>query len=247
MSGVRGWRGQFGVIAPSTNTVVEADLSMMHVAGVTVHMGRIAIADKRMGSDADQEALQEQIRQEMGAAIARVSTAEIQLLIMGMSAETFWGGAEGHESFMENVQAEAAVPVVTGADACREALQALGARRIGVVTPYQQVGDDNVRHYFNDIGVDVVALRGLRCPTATAIAEVPPGEIANACREVAVSEAEAIVQVGTNLSAVRLADSAQHWLGIPMIAINAAIWWSALRKVGLPDVLDGFGPLLARH
>lgn len=247
MSGVQGWRGQFGVIAPSTNTVVEADLSMMHVPGVTVHMGRIAIADKRMGSDADQEALQEQIRQEMGAAIARVSTAEIQLLIMGMSAETFWGGAQGHDGFLAKVQAEAAVPVITGADACREALETLGVRRIGVVTPYQQVGDDNVRHYFSDIGVEVVALRGLRCPTATAIAEVPPAQIADACREVAVSGAEAIVQVGTNLSAVRLADSAGYWLGIPMVAINAAIWWSALRRAGLPDVLDGFGPLLAHH
>lgn len=247
MTGVLGWRGQFGVIAPSTNTVVEADLSMMHVVGVTVHMGRIAIADKRMGSDADQEALQEQIRNEMNAAIARVATAEIDLLIMGMSAETFWGGAQGHEGFLAKVRAVAGVPVVTGADACREALEAIGATRIGVVTPYQQVGDDNVRHYFSDIGVDVVAVRGLRCPTATAIAEVPPRQIADACRDVAAAGADAIVQVGTNLSAVRLADSAQHWLGVPMIAINAAIWWSALRKAGLPDVLDGFGPLLARH
>lgn len=247
MSGVRGWRGQFGVIAPSTNTVVEADLSMMHVAGVTAHMGRIAIADKRMGSDTDQEALQEQIRQEMGAAIDRVSTAEIDMLIMGMSAETFWGGAQGHEGFLQKVQSSVAVPVITGADACREALEAIGARRIGVVTPYQAVGDENVRHYFDDIGVNVLAIRGLRCPTATAIAEVRPRQIAEACREVTVSGVEAIVQVGTNLSAVRLADSAEHWLGVPMIAINAAIWWSALRRAALPDVLEGFGPLLAHH
>lgn len=247
MSGIRGWRGQFGVIAPSTNTVVEADLSMMHVTGVTAHMGRIAIADKRMGSDIDQEALQEQIRREMGAAIERVSTAEIDMLIMGMSAETFWGGAQGHEGFLEKVQSSVAVPVITGADSCREALRAIGAQRIGVVTPYQPVGDENVRHYFNDIGVEVLAIRGLRCPTATAIAEVPPRQIAEACREVAVSGVEAIVQVGTNLSAVRLADSAEHWLGVPMIAINAAIWWSALRRAGLPDVLEGFGPLLAHH
>lgn len=244
MSGVLSWRGQFGVIAPSTNTVVEGDLSLMRVPGVTVHMGRIAIADKRMGSNADQEALQEQIRREMSAAISRVMTAEVELLIMGMSAETFWGGAEGHSGFVQAVRAEAGVPLITGADACREALEALGVSRIAVVTPYQEVGDENVRRYFNEIGVDVLALRGLRCPTATAIAEVPPRQIAEACRELARSGAEAIVQVGTNLSAIRLADSAETWLGIPMIAINAAIWWSALRAAGLPDVLDGFGPLL---
>jgi maleate isomerase len=244
VSGVLSWRGQFGVIAPSKNTTVEADLSMMAVPGVTAHMGRIAIADKRMGSNADQEALGEQIRREMNSAISRVMTAEIELLIMGMSAETFWGGAQGHQGFVQAVRAEAGVPLITGADACREALAALGMSRIGVVTPYQEVGDENVRHYFNDIGVDVLAIRGLRCPTATAIAEVPPRAIAEQCWELARSGAEAIVQVGTNLSAVRLADSAEAWLGIPMIAINAAIWWSALRTAGLPDVLDGFGPLL---
>lgn len=247
MPGVLGWRGQFGVIAPSTNTVVEADFTAMHVPGVTVHMGRIAIADKRMGSDSDQEALQEQIRQEMDATIGRVATAEIDMLIMGMSAETFWGGAEGHEGFLEKVQQAANVPVITGADSCREALQALGANRIGVVTPYQAIGDENVRHYFSDIGVEVAALRGLRCPTATAIAEVPARQVAEACREVAVDGVQAIIQVGTNLSALRLADTCEAWLGVPMIAINAAIWWSALRRAGLPDVLDGFGPLLAHH
>jgi maleate isomerase len=247
MPGVLGWRGQFGVIAPSTNTVVEADFTAMHVPGVTVHMGRIAIADKRMGSDSDQEALQEQIRQEMNAAIKRVATAEIDMLIMGMSAETFWGGVEGAEGFIQKVKDAAGVPVITGADSCREALEALGVNRIGVVTPYQAVGDANVRRYFDDIGVDVLALHGLRCPTATAIAEVPPRQVAEACREVAVDGVEAIIQVGTNLSALRLADTCESWLGVPMIAINAAIWWSALRRAGLPDVLDGFGPLLAHH
>lgn len=242
-----GTRAIFGVLAPSTNTVVEPDFHRMAVAGVTAQTARIHIRDASLADDAAFESLIAAIADEIDAACDRIVTCRPDRLVMGMSAETFWGGAEGHEGFLEKVQATAAVPVVTGADACREALQALSVGRIGVVTPYQQVGDENVRHYFNDIGVEVAAIRGLRCPTATAIAEVPPRQIANACREVAVSGAEAIVQVGTNLSAVRLADSADSWLGIPMIAINAAIWWSALRKAGLPDVLDGFGPLLARH
>ena len=36
---------------------------------------------------------------------------------------------------------------------------------------------------------------------------------------------------------VRLADEAERWLGKPVIAINAATWWMALRDNGINDKL----------
>ena len=45
---------------------------------------------------------------------------------------------------------------------------------------------------------------------------------------------------------VRLADEAERRLGKPVIAINAAIYWYALRQNGLSDRIKGFGGLLAR-
>ena len=62
--------------------------------------------------------------------------------------------------------------------------------------------------------------------------------------EVNSPEVEAIVQCGTDLNMVRLADEAERWLGKPVIAINAAIWWMALRDNDIPDRLHGFGRLL---
>jgi maleate isomerase len=58
---------------------------------------------------------------------------------------------------------------------------------------------------------------------------------------------DALVQVGTNLSMVRLADEAERWLGKPVIAINAAIMWHALRTHGIADRREGFGRLLREH
>jgi len=42
----------------------------------------------------------------------------------------------------------------------------------------------------------------------------------------------------------RLADEAERWLGKPVIAINAATFWYALRQNGIADQLQGFGRLL---
>jgi maleate isomerase len=55
------------------------------------------------------------------------------------------------------------------------------------------------------------------------------------------------VQVGTNLSILRLADEAERWLGKPVIAINAATWWHALRTNGINDQIQGCGSLLRDH
>ena len=58
---------------------------------------------------------------------------------------------------------------------------------------------------------------------------------------------DAIVQVGTNLSMVRLAAAAELWLGKPVIAINTATYWHALRSMGINDKIEGYGALLSKH
>jgi maleate isomerase len=46
---------------------------------------------------------------------------------------------------------------------------------------------------------------------------------------------------------VRLADEAERWLGKPVIAINAATWWLALRNNHITDKVYGCGRLLREH
>jgi len=185
------------------------------------------------------------VREEIGHAVARVMTAEPDYMVMGMSSETFWGGVEGNRRFIKQVnELSGGLGVATGAEACERALHSYGAKRIGVVTPYQPVGDDNVVRFFNEIGFDVVKIRGLRCPTAVSIAHVDEETLRQALIEVNTHDADVLVQAGTNLSMVSLADEAERWLGKPVIAINAAIWWMALRDNGIEDKVYGCGRLL---
>ena len=94
------------------------------------------------------------------------------------------------------------------------------------------------------MGVEVLAIKGLRCPSPVSIAYVEEETLRNALQEVNVDGVEALVQVGTNVSMVGLADEAERWLGKPVIAINAATWWMALRDNGIEDKLYGCGRLL---
>jgi maleate isomerase len=239
-----GYRAKFGVIIPSTNTVVEHDYSLMRPEGITFHYGRMYIANAAADSDEAFEELIRQIRAATETAVRDVMTAKPDAIIMGMSAETFWGGQEGNEQFTARIQELSGLEVATGADACGRASRELGITKVAVLTPYQPVGDGHVRTFFSDIGLEVVRLRGLQCASATAIAEVPEPVLREALQDLDGDDIDGIIQVGTNLSMLRLADEAERWLGKPVLAINAVTMWHALRSNGFQDRPHGCGTLL---
>jgi maleate isomerase len=245
MADALGWRMKFGVIAPSTNTIVQPEFDAMRPRGVTNHFGRIHIPNDPLRDDGDFTKLIETVRGELMAAVDRVMTCEPDHLIMGMSSETFWDGLEGSERLRERVEARAGVKVTMGSDASRQALRQYGdIKRIGVVTPYMPVADTQVRRFFADCGVDVVRLKGLRCAGPVLIAHVTERELRDAICELDGPEVEAIIQVGTNLAMARLAAIAEFWLDKPVLAINTATYWWALRRNGISDKIDGYGSLL---
>jgi maleate isomerase len=243
-----GWRRKFGVIAPSTNTSVQPEFEAMRPVGVTNHFSRIVIPDDPVKSNEDFLKLMDNIRATIMDAVDSVMTCRPDYLVMGMSAETFWDGLEGSVELERRVEQRAGVKVAMGSDACQAALRRYGAiKRIGVITPYMPVGDEQVRKFFTDCGFEVVHLKGLKCQSPMLIAHVSEKELRDAIIEVNDSSVEAIVQVGTNLAMARVAGVAEFWLDKPVIAINTATYWWALRQNGITDKIQGYGSLLAEH
>ncbi len=69
----------------------------------------------------------------------------------------------------------------------------------------------------------------------------------DAILEVDGPDVDAILQVGTNLAMARLAGIAEFWLDKPVLAINTATYWWALRQNGIEDKIEGFGSLLLEY
>jgi maleate isomerase len=243
-----GWRAKFAVVAPSTNTSVQPEYDAMRPRGVTTHMSRIAIPDTRVTDDASFLVMLENIRSATSAAVDVAMSMEPDDLVMGMSAETFWDGAEGAERMHQGLRAQTGRKVVMGSHAVDEALKRFGRiRRIAVITPYMPVGDAQVRRYFEDCGYEVLTVNGLRSPSPVMIAHESERKLKRAVQAVDDSAVEAIVQCGTNLAFARVAAVAEFWLEKPVIAINTATWWWALRTNGIEDRIVGYGRLLEEH
>lgn len=243
-----GYRMKFGVVAPSTNTSVQPEFDDMRPVGVTNHFSRIVIPDDPVHSDEDFNELVMRIRGETMNAIDAVKTCSPDAIIMGMSAETFWDGKDRADTLKAQVEERAGMPVTLGSDACQAALKCFGnVKRIAVITPYMPIGDEQVRTFFTDCGYEVVTVKGLKCKSPMLIAHETEQTLRDALIEVNDPSVEAIIQAGTNLAMARVGAMAEFWLDKPVLAINTATYWHALRSNGIHDKVQGFGSLLSHH
>jgi maleate isomerase len=197
----------------------------------------------------------EMLRQTIGASIESLMTCKPDHVMMGMSAETFWGGIKGNDGFVDRIHEMVGqdTGLTTGANAVIAALEALGVpgnagKNIAVITPYQPIGDKNVHLFFEDSGYNVKQVVGLRCENAhDAIALVPDHQVMDIVRQVDGDDIDAIIQVGTNLSTATSFPVIEKWLGKPALPINIATAWHALRSCGVRDQYDHLGRLFEEH
>lgn len=246
MTDVLGYRAVLGVIGPSTNTVVQPDMEAMRPPGVTNHYRGIYVTDPEALSDADFLAGTTAISNATLDAVRSAVTCKPDYMVMGMSAVTFYGGIAGGEAFKAEVRSVAGgLDVSIGSEALVAALRAYGGiRRVSFVSPYFPVANAEVRRYLNESGFDVVRDVPLQCRCWTDIAKVPSTRLADVLDHLDGSDVDALIQVGTNLSMVGLAASRERARGKPVVAINTATYWHALRAIGITDRIAGAGRLL---
>ena len=239
-----GYRKRIGIVVPSTNTTVQPECDMLRPPGVTNHIARSTIKERPLDTEQAFFEHMRDMRDGIGAAIDQIMTAGPDHLIIGIALETFWGGVPAADSLHDELARRAGVGVTLGSIASVGALNEFAARRIAVLTPHQPRGDEMVRLFLTEAGFDVVRLKGLKCASPRAIAQVTAAEIRGALRELDGPDVDALLQVGTALPAVAVAAEAERWLGKPVLAINAVSYWDALRRCGIEDRVYGLGRVL---
>ena len=180
-------------------------------------------------------------------AVDTLTSCEIDYLVMGMSAATFWNGRDGAEKYLKMMTERAGVGVSCGSFATEAALNTYKAKRIAFMSPYFEVANEQVKRFYQDCGFTVVRDICFHRPSPVQIAHTTDDMMRKAILELNGDDVDAIVQVGTNMSMIRLAAAAELFLGKPVVAINTATYWHARRACGIPDKKAGFGQLMEFH
>ena len=78
-------------------------------------------------------------------------------------------------------------------------------------------------------------------------ARISAAEVRDAFERVDTPDVDVLVQVGTALVCAGLVPELEAQHGKPVIAVNTATYWLALRQHGIADRIDGHGILLNRY
>jgi maleate isomerase len=241
-----GFRKKIGIVVPSTNTSVQPESEQLRPEGVTNHVARISIVERPLKTDEDFMQHVNSMREGMRGAVDQIMTCQPDHVIMSVAIEAFWGGVAQGDALQAELMKRSGVGVSMGSTATVAALRKFAAKTIAVLTPHQPRGDEQVRHYLEQDGFTIKRLIGLKCPSPIMISHTTEAQMIRALRELDGDDVDAVVQVGTNLPAVKLCAEAERWFGKPVLAINAVTYWDALRRCGIDDKVSGFGSILEK-
>src|SRR5262249_42106482 len=127
-----------------------------------------------------------------------LGTARVEVISLAQtSASLFADDYDGVTT--ARISKAAGVPAITSAQAVGEAVQALGAKRIAVVSPYSQPVIERAKHYYETkYGLDVVAMEGFAATDSYMIGKLGPENARDALARIDRTEIEVLVVPGGN-------------------------------------------------
>ena len=251
MTDALGYRLKLGVVTPSVNTIVQPEYDDMRPRGVTNHIGRIHIPDRVTSDDDDFEELVRDIDRGVDDAVERVLTCKPDCIVLGVSIESVYGDPKAGEAIQQRLRDKFGhdLRLIHAGEAIPTALRAVGVDDgpIALLTPYQPVSEGHLKTFVETCGYRLHDAIHLRAPSAVGIAHISQETVERGFADLAATRPRALVQFGANMCAGRIAADAEQRLGLPVIAVNTATYWHALRSNGITDRVEGYGQLLEQH
>jgi hypothetical protein len=144
----------------------------------------------------------------------------------------------------EALKATVAVPFTTALHACVTALKVCSARRVLLLTPFDQRLNQLIREHLDQRGVDAVAphpFEDLAVPK-----RMDPDEVFELTKKSlrATDPVDAIYFQGAVLDPIKVLEKIERELGMLVIASNPAMLWYVLSKLGLSYPMSGYGRLM---
>jgi maleate isomerase len=210
---------RIGLLLPSSNTVVEPESQSLipQDGSVTLHFSRFRVT---VISDDSASSRQFEMESMLQPALLLADAKVDRIAWAGTAAS--WLGFDRDDELVGLITGRTRIPATTAVLAINAHLCRLGARRLGLVTPYIEALEQQIKANYRAWGAEVVASRRLNLTVNTDYAAVGPDTIEAMCRDVASARPDAIVIMCTNLGFARQAGTLSVGLGIPVIDSVAA-------------------------
>lgn len=252
-----GGRARIGLVVLENDQTVEAELRGLWPDGVTAFVTRIPMEDQVTPETL--LAMEERIP---AAAGLLPSTFGFDAIGYGCTSAATLIGEEAVDAAIRRAHPE--VPNTNPMAAAVAAMGALGAVRIGVVTPYSAEVTAGIVGHLTRKGLAVAVVGSFLEESDSVVARITEESVAAAVIQLVASDqarAEPVRETGaaragggaggldavfvscTSLRAFGIVEDLEADLGIPVVSSNLAFGWHLLRLAGVEDAIPGLGRL----
>jgi maleate cis-trans isomerase len=217
-----------GMIIPSVNSMTEPQFNHFAPPGLAVHVARARVAGQWKRPLAE-------MADEIATSAKLLADVAPDLIVFHCTDTSMTQGPQGEGRILEIVREATGIEAVATSRLVLEALQALGLRRLVLLSPYKS--NQAIIGYLEATGFAVVhdVALGLE---ALQFAAVTPREWTELARQHDRPDADGIFLSCTNTTQIEAIADIEHALGKPVVNSNQAVLWGCVRRLRV-----AFGPL----
>lgn len=231
------WRAGLGIVYPADGALDDEYWKLVP-EGVTVHITRIEMPDE----DLTVQVLEDQADSpDLEVAARHLSIVDPDAIAYACTSGSFIYGVGSDLDIIERMEAASGASCTTTSTASVNALKAVEANKLAVVTPYAGEINERLRVFLEDSGFEVVSFKSLEL--VRDIFAQPPGAAYQLAKEADTPEAQAVFISCTNFRTVEILDALEQDLEKPVVSANQATMWEMLRLAGVNPGCEGIGTL----
>lgn len=232
-----GWRARIGLISPMPGENVEHAFHICAPEGVSFSSMKMPFPGP---TPEGLTILTDQLRE----TAAKYKGQKMDLLVFSCTAGSFIKGLGWDRQCIADMEEASGIPAMTTSTAVLEALRALKAESVAVLTPYPDRTNQAEKAFLEQSGFHVANIEGMDMSSVS-------GGIYNAEKPFLYRNAKKMDRKGADvffLSCVALdtlgfVRTLEDDLGVPVITSHQATLWSALRHCGVMDIMPQYGGL----
>lgn len=235
-----GWRARIGLMIPSTVTTMDQEFNRMAPEGISVHVTRLFHTSSSL------EGL-ESLYDNIERAAEELATAHVDIIVFGCTSGGLIKGKQYEEDIRNTIgNACNNIPAITVIGSVIDALHLFNIKKVVVATPYISEVYEAEKLFLEDLGLNVLEIRGLDIEDSASISYEQPTASYKLAKRMYCDNpgAEGIFISCTNFRTIEIIDTLEKDTNVPVITAVQATLWNCLRKLGCNEPIPGYGKLL---
>ncbi|MCC5968978.1 MAG: hypothetical protein JJU15_03435 [Pararhodobacter sp.] len=222
-------QARIAVLVPSANPTIEPELRFLLPDQIGLHVARLPVMP---GTTLDERNLA--YTGQYAEGFAGFGALALSAGIVGLTGPSYRLLPEGDMALCESLTDAAGYPVVTASLAILHALEALGAGRIALVSPYPEWLTEKAAAFWRKAGAEVVQV--VTISEEFRAYALTTDEVAGALSRVKREGCDAVVMSGTGMLTVPACLRMSGDKNLPFLSSNlCAAWWLLHRLDIAPD------------